>query len=203
MKRYAAFLFSILLVLFANSAAVAEDKEPVLHYEVLFSPQDHVADELISMINKEKKSIKAAVFCLMHRGISNALIQAHKRGVNVEIIVDPFSVKTRSPVRRIALANVPVYVWNPTTLLKANGEKQKRRKPLMHDKFCIFGDQRVWTGSFNFTFEAATRNRENVVVLENETIARLFLEEFEKLKVEGCMPYFEFEHVSSSSKKRS
>jgi phosphatidylserine/phosphatidylglycerophosphate/cardiolipin synthase-like enzyme len=190
MKR---FVRSLLVFLIATSAVIAEEKEPIVNYEVLFSPQDHVADELISLINKEKKSIKAAVFCLMHQGIAKALIEAHKRGVEVEIIVDPFSVKTRSPVKKMAAANIPIYVWDPSCPIKTkDGIRQKKRKPLMHDKFCILGNKRVWTGSFNFTFEGATRNRENVIVLENESIAGLYLAEFERLKEAGCVFYSEF-----------
>jgi phosphatidylserine/phosphatidylglycerophosphate/cardiolipin synthase-like enzyme len=192
MTKRSAFFWLIIVYFCTGSLWGAEKKEPIANYSVLFSPKDHLAEELIALISKEKKSIKAAVFCLMHRGIGNALIEAHQRGVNVEIIIDPFSIRLRSVVKKIAAANIPIFIWNPPTLLKANGEKQKRRKPLMHDKFCVLGDQSVWTGSFNFTFEADTRNRENVVILENRSIAKLYLEEFERLKEEGCMSYQEY-----------
>jgi mitochondrial cardiolipin hydrolase len=179
--KHVIFLFCIFLTV---AAPCIENREPILDYEIYFSPQDHVADHLIALINKEKKSIKAAVFCMMHHGIAKALIEAHNRGVPVEIIVDPFSVKPNSPVKKMAAANLPVHVWYPPS------ERGKQnRKPLMHDKFCVFGNKRVWTGSFNFTFQATARNRENVIVLENENIARIYLEEFERVKEAGCIPY--------------
>jgi phosphatidylserine/phosphatidylglycerophosphate/cardiolipin synthase-like enzyme len=62
----------------------------------------------------------------------------------------------------------------------------------MHDKFCVLGESKVWTGSFNFTFEATRANRENVVVLESAQIARCYLEEFERLKNAGCVPLKEY-----------
>jgi phosphatidylserine/phosphatidylglycerophosphate/cardiolipin synthase-like enzyme len=92
----------------------------------------------------------------------------------------------------MAAANLPIYVWYPQSPAKLNGEKQKNRKPLMHDKFCILGNKQVWTGSFNFTFAAATSNCENVIVLENANVASLYLEEFERLKKTGCMTYSEY-----------
>lgn len=184
--------FTCLLLFAISSSLNAELKEPIAEYQVLFSPQDHIADELISLIRKEKKSVKVAVFCLMHKGITEALIQAHKRKVDVEIIVDPFSVKTRSPLKKLAAANVPIYVWNPPTLSRAYRDKKKIPKPLMHDKFCVLGNKRVWTGSFNFTYEATMQNCENVIVLENETLAQSYLEEFERLKQTGCMSYYEY-----------
>ena len=190
MKR--CLLFS-LLILSTTSLSLAEEREPITNYEVLFSPQDHVADELIALIGKEKKSVKTAVYCLMHRGIAKALIDAHKRGVLVEVIVDPYSVKSRSPVKKMAEANLGIYVWNPEMPVEMKeGKALKKRRPLMHDKFCILGDNRVWTGSFNFTFEAEKANQENVIIVENAEVAQRYLKEFKRLKKSGCVGYEEF-----------
>ncbi|MES2122503.1 MAG: phospholipase D-like domain-containing protein [Chlamydiota bacterium] len=167
----------------------AEAKDPITEYEVLFSPRDHVAEELIAHIKREKKSIRAAVYCLMHRGISKALIEAEKKGVSVELIVDPFSVKTRSPLKKMSESGIPIYVWTPT---QKTANPLQKRKSLMHDKFCVFGDSKVWTGSFNFTFDATTVNCENVIVLENPQLAQQYLKEFKNLKDAGCVPYKEF-----------
>ena len=62
----------------------------------------------------------------------------------------------------------------------------------MHDKFCVLGNNRVWTGSFNFTAEAANANQENVIVLDNEEIASRYLKEFDRLKREGCQPFSDY-----------
>jgi phosphatidylserine/phosphatidylglycerophosphate/cardiolipin synthase-like enzyme len=190
MKRLWLTLLVLFSLLFQGSSFAAGTPDPLASCKVLFSPQDPVADELIDLIQKETRSIRAAVYCLMHRGISRALIDAHRRGVSVEIIVDPLSVKARSPVERMGDANLPVFVWNPKeeTRRTKKGKEVKVKKPLMHDKFCIFGDRLVWTGSFNFTFDAANSNQENVVVLENRAVAARYLEEFERLKKAGCLP---------------
>ncbi len=156
--------------------------EPAIVY---FSPKDHVADKLISLIQQEKKAIKAAVYCLTHRGVINALIDARKRGVEVELIVDPFTIKARAPTKRLTQAGVVIFVWDPPP--KQMGESGKVRVPLMHNKFAIFeGQEIVWTGSFNFTSEAANSNQENVVVLHQTDHARAFLEQFEGIKGQGC-----------------
>lgn len=192
MKGIVYRFLSIALVLLSAPSLFSIEREPIANYQVLFSPEDHVADQLISLIEKEKKSIKAAIYCLMHRGISNALIDAHKRGVDVEVIVDPFSVKSRSPVNKMGAAQLPVFVWDPPTLETKKGRKTHKRKPLMHDKFCVLGDAKVWTGSFNFTFEAANANKENVIVLESSEVARRYLEEFKRLKKQGCVPLSDY-----------
>ena len=196
MKRSLRAILPFILCFSATPVIFSQEKEPIVNYQVLFSPDDHVADKLIALIEKEQKSIRAAVYCLMHRGIAKALIDAHSRGVDVEVIVDPYSIKSRSPMRKMREANVPIFVWNP--LETNDGRKNKKRCPLMHDKFCILGDRRVWTGSFNFTFEATNGNRENVIVLENQKIATLYLEEFERLKKEGSIS---FDQYTSQLKK--
>lgn len=177
---------------------LGEDKSQVKLY---FSPQDHLADHLISYIEKESKSIHVAVYCLTHRGISEALVKAKKRGVEVEVIVDPFSVKARSPVVRLAGSGIPVYVWDP------GFDPAKRKKaPIMHDKFCIFGGKSVWTGSFNFTYEADTVNRENALYLEEPEHAKKFLDQFRSMKNKGCTRYEEYltahPKPASQSKKK-
>jgi cardiolipin hydrolase len=187
-------LVLLVLCLFSSFPLFSEKAEPIANYQVLFSPDDRVADELIALIEKEKKGIKAAVYCLMHREIAKALTDAHERGVIVEVIVDPYSVKSRSPVKKMEEAGVPVFVWNPSVPVveNKNGKKIRKRRSLMHDKFCVLGDSQVWTGSFNFTFEAANSNRENVVILENKQIASRYLAEFERLKKQGCQSYQEY-----------
>ncbi len=166
--------------------------------QVYFSPKDQVADRLVELIAKEKESIRIAIYCLTHRGIATALIQAKKRGVSVEMIVDPFSVKVRTPLARLAKAGIPIYVWDP---IQTPEEQAKRpRSPLMHDKFCIFGKKNVWTGSFNFTNEAHRANQENVVILDEVNVVAAFQEQFNRIKKEGCRPYTEFMADKKKSK---
>ena len=165
-------------------------KEPISHYEVFFSSQDHLAEELISMIEKERKSIKAAVYCLTHRGIVKAFKQAQERGVVIEVIVDPYSLRSKSVLKQIDKVSFPVFVWSPEPQYRelSGGRRVKKRKSLMHDKFCILGDDRVWTGSFNFTLDAATAHQENALVVESRDVASAYLSEFEKIKESGCVP---------------
>ncbi|GEM_PF-700077 len=188
-KKYIYFLLAIICASLTPFPLASAPSEPIANYQVLFSPDDNVANELISLIKKEKKSIKAAVYALMHQGIAKALIDAKERGVHVEVIVDPCSIKARAPIHKMKQAHIPIFVWNPPAKYKAkNGKRIRERKSLMHDKFCILGETRVWTGSFNFTFQATSSNRENVVVLESAKVALSYLEEFEKLKKTGCIP---------------
>ena len=51
----------------------------------------------------------------------------------------------------------------------------------MHHKFFVIDSRIVVTGSYNWTSGAATRNMENVVVLDSRVAAREYGREFETL----------------------
>ena len=180
----------MLAALLATSSLIAKEVEPIVHYQALFSPKDHLAEELISLIEREKKSIKVAVYCLTHRGIVKALTVAQARGVAIEVIVDPFSLRAKGGAKQLDKVSFPVFVWSPEPQFRQfkNGKKVKKKQALMHDKFCVFGEDRVWTGSFNFTMQATHTHQENALVVENKEIANSYLSEFERVKKSGCIP---------------
>ena len=189
-------LFLQLTFLICSSFVGSAQKAEPVAVQVYFSPKDQIAQKLIALIEKEQKSIHVAIYCLTHRGIAEALIQAKKRGVEVEMIVDPFSVKTRFPLGRIARSGIPVFVWDPGVT------GQRKKAPLMHDKFCIFGAKGVWSGSFNFTYDADQANRENALFFVDDEAAKRYLEQFRSMKYKGCRPYEEYltAHNKSSEK---
>ncbi len=51
----------------------------------------------------------------------------------------------------------------------------------MHDKFAVVDEAVVMTGSFNWTTQAVRNNQENILFIENEELARKYLQEFNKL----------------------
>jgi phosphatidylserine/phosphatidylglycerophosphate/cardiolipin synthase-like enzyme len=51
----------------------------------------------------------------------------------------------------------------------------------MHHKVIILDDSTVITGSYNFSRNAEERNDENTLVIHSPEMARLYLEEFERV----------------------
>ncbi|MFI5334217.1 MAG: phospholipase D-like domain-containing protein [Chlamydiales bacterium] len=172
------FLLSILLLV--SPAAFAERAE--IPVQVFFSPEDHLADQLIGLIEQEASSIGVAAYAFTHWKIAKALCAAKERGVNVEIIIDPFSLKFSSIIKKLAKSEIPIWVWDPTG--------SSTEPALMHDKFCVFGENVVWTGSFNFTYSADHFNRENALLIKNPDMAKKFKVQFQALK-QGCKKYKE------------
>ena len=163
--------------------------------QVLFSPQDHVATQLIDRINNEEKQVLVAIYCLSHRGVSDALVRAKRRGVHVEVIVDPFSLRCKMALGKLTHAKVDLVVWDDSMYVPMRGGKAMRmgnRRPLMQNKFCVFGDSVVWTGSFNFTYDATFAHRENVVIIEDKELAARYKQEFQDIKSQAGRPFAEY-----------
>jgi phosphatidylserine/phosphatidylglycerophosphate/cardiolipin synthase-like enzyme len=171
----------ILLLALLACAPLAATHYENLACDLYFSPDDQPAEQLIKAIKEEKTSIYIAVYCLTHRGIVQALIDAKNRNVAIEIIVDPFSRVAAKVLDKLIEAKIPVYLWKPKV-------KEGSRTPLMHDKFCVFGAQSVWTGSFNFTYDANARNQENALLIHNPALAARYKEQFQRIKERGCTP---------------
>lgn len=149
--------------------------------QALFSPDDHLQDVLIDLINKEQTSIHIAVFSFTNGEIANALIRAHRRGVAVCVLIDSSGVQDRfNKIERLRQAGVPVWVYKQAHSKRILTDK-------MHNKFVIFGDNLlhkslVWTGSFNFTKSAVEVNQENVVVLDDRDIIERYSKQFTQLQ---------------------
>ena len=100
----------ILFILFLHCSLSA------IQYEVYFSPDDNVAQKFIDYVNHEQQRIDIAIYTLTHAGIISALINAYKRGVSVNIVIDQFSlkaVKKNNGIKKLIAANVPVYLFDP------------------------------------------------------------------------------------------
>ena len=144
--------------------------------QTYMSPSENVEKALVDAITNEKKGIKVAIYTFTNKRIAKALVKAKERGVNVEVLVDPFSVKIASAVNTLLDADVPVYVYVP--------EGKNCWSSILHHKFCLFEEMKgVWTGSYNFTYKAETKNSENAVLITGDEIGyQKFNNEFNTLK---------------------
>jgi len=58
---------------------------------------------------------------------------------------------------------------------------KKKSSGLMHNKFCVFNDEIVWTGSFN-PVKTNKKIFDDVIIINSTNLASNYLEEFEELK---------------------
>lgn len=146
-----------------------------------FSPHDDMRSTFIDFINQEKEHISIAIYMFTDADISNAIIAAHKRGVDIEIITDPTCLRESS--HRISVlsdAGISVMIYNASAHTKRFGS-------IMHHKFAIFKKNKnngplLWTGSFNFTRAACCSNQENAIIIDNIRLIDKYRDQFEQLK---------------------
>ena len=148
--------------------------------QAFFSPDDDLEDLLIQLIKAEQLSIKAAVFSFTNGDIARALIQAHQRGIEVEIVTDISCVKDKfNKVDLLKKAGIKIFVYNPKNSSFFNN--------IMHNKFVVFGKNvggksLLWTGSFNFTKSAKINNQENIIVVDEIHLIERYRKQFAILK---------------------
>lgn len=135
--------------------------------EVAFSPNGGGAGLIIRTIGEAKKTIKVQAYSFTNADIAKALLDAHKRGVNVRVVLDK-SQETEKYTSATFLANagVPVRIDDDFAIA--------------HSKIMILDEETVITGSFNFTKAAEERNAENVLVIRgNKELAKLYLQNWQ------------------------
>jgi phosphatidylserine/phosphatidylglycerophosphate/cardiolipin synthase-like enzyme len=189
-------IFQLLFLAFTAFGCPIFASAVTSHATVYFSPEDQLAKRLIEQIDKENKSVHVCIYAFTHRGIANSLIEAKKRGAEVEVIVDRFSVKAGAPLQKLSDEGIPVYVWDPDPL-----KRMKSHRPLMHNKFCVLGMDKVWTGSFNFTYDATNIHQENAIILEDGAIASAYKGQFHMIKLRSCIPLNSFVAVQPHKRK--
>ena len=138
------------------------DAPSIGQIEVAFSPRAGATELVVKVISSAEKTIRVAAYSFTSKPIAQALIAAHKRGVDVQVIVDK-SQKTERYTSATFLANMGV----PTRI-----DSQHK---IMHNKFVIVDGAHVETGSFNFTSSAEKGNAENALVIwKNPQLAAIY-----------------------------
>lgn len=131
-----------------------------------FSSDEEVSAKklVLTTISSAKKSLVIAAYQLTDKEIITQITNAHAKGINVQIILD-----------RTQKGNA--YLLEQISLFKINCLMDHSHR-IMHDKYIIVDEATVLTGSYNYTKNAALHNAENVIVLENKTVAIIYLNHF-------------------------
>ncbi|MCD6593045.1 phospholipase D family protein [Candidatus Bathyarchaeota archaeon] len=134
---------------------------------IYFSPKGGCEAQIIWWINRANISIHVLIYSFTLDSISNALINAYNRGVDVKIVFERDQVTKYSEYQKLKAAGVPV--------------RNDTNPGLMHNKVMIIDGKIVLTGSFNWSVSAERRNNENLIVIRSIYVARVYEEEFDKI----------------------
>ena len=119
---------------------------------VYFSPNGGITEALVREIGNAKTSVYVQAAQFTSVPIAKALVDAHKRGVDVRVILDrKKDDDDHSQTDRLVDSGVPTF---------ADGKHHTA-----HNKITIIDHRLVTTGSFNFTRESEAENAENLVMI--------------------------------------
>lgn len=141
-----------------------------------------ICNELVKEINSAKSTIDIAIYGYDRvPKIENAIRHAIARGVRVRLVYDIDSKDSNIYANTKDFANLiknaksdkaPNYVKNPV----------KYTNSIMHDKFYIFDNSKVITGSANLSYtDMSGFNSNSVILINSKKIADIYTQEFEQM----------------------
>jgi len=170
------FFFSLQIVF----ALPAKDVQPIPNR--LYYPAVH------KLLSEAKRSIYIVMFEMFYyrkypESLENQLVQdlidAHKKGVNVEVILEQgaFGKITR---RNRSEGGFMLYQDGVKVYFDS-------RSKTTHNKLIIVDERYTVIGSTNWSYYALEKNNEASVLIDSIPLAKFFLEEFSRIKSE-CPP---------------
>ena len=164
MKKITAIIFLVLRSLLLPAFAFNVDVT-----NVCFTPNGGCTEAIVNQIDNAKSEILIQAYSFTSAPIAKALVNAHKRGIHVEIILDKSNKSEKySAGDFIAHMGVTTYIDS--------------RHAIAHNKIIIIDKETVITGSFNFTKAAEEKNAENLLIIRNKKLAEIYIDNWYKHK---------------------
>ena len=136
--------------------------------QAYFSPDDDCPRQLIRLLGQTRSKLDICVFTITDNRVSDAIVDAQQRKVQVRIISDDDKAHDAgSDIARFKRLGIPV--------------RSDSASSHMHHKFAILDNQRLLTGSYNWTRGAAEYNEENMILTHDDRLVERFARVFEGL----------------------
>ena len=164
MKRPFTILFLAIFLLTFPFSLVAQEK---LSWSVYFSPHGGCTEAVVKELGQAKTSVLVQAYSFTSAPIAKALLNAHKRGVKIEVILDK-SQRTQKYSSATFLYNAGIPV------------KIDAQHAIAHNKVVIIDGETVITGSFNFTKAAEENNAENLLVIHDKKLAERYIKNWQE-----------------------
>lgn len=139
--------------LFTGCGGVRRPLDPA-STAVYFSPDGGGTEAIVRAINYAQHRIWVQAYSFTSAPIAEALVAAHKRGVEVVAVLDKSNQTDK---------------YTAATFLNNAGIKTliDDQHAIAHNKVMVIDDATLITGSFNFTKAAEKRNAENLLILND------------------------------------
>jgi phosphatidylserine/phosphatidylglycerophosphate/cardiolipin synthase-like enzyme len=147
-------------------------------WRLYFSPNGGSTQAIVKSLNEAKASVLVQAYSFTSDRIAEALVNAHHRGLTVEVILDRSQVRVkRGQVNYLIDSGISVYI--------------DAAHAIAHNKVIVIDDATVITGSFNFTVAAELYNAENLLIIQDKDLAAQYTANWNKHR-EHSKPYDEW-----------
>ena len=151
-----------LLVLAALASGCNSKPGPLPPIDVYFSPKGGAAEAVVRALDAARQTVYVQAYSFTNKDILEALVNAHQRGVAVQVILDKSNLTDQyTGADFVAHHGIPVLI--------------DARHEIAHNKIMIIDEETVITGSFNFTGQAEEHNAENLLVIHDHGVAETYL----------------------------
>lgn len=178
--------FLLVLLLFSMPLAGASDPDgkpmPAIGtVQVLFTPGQNATGTLVEAIRQARQAILVQSYSFTSNEIAFALIEAKRRGVDVQVVSDAEQARKHEYNRVPLLAQAGVKVWLDEQHQSA------------HNKVMVIDggstNPVVVTGSMNFTYAGQFKNAENMLILRgNKPLAEAYIANWQHHK-QHALPF--------------
>lgn len=137
--------------------------------ETSFSQVEDTSSRLQYWIDRANSTIKIMVQLITQNDLADCLIEAHERGVDIDIVIDnQYETSTGSDFLELHEAGIDI--------------RHDKRSALMHHKIMLIDGHVVIIGSYNWSDSAEHNNDENIIVLNSQEIYSDYLSEFNRIR---------------------
>lgn len=141
---------------------------------VYFSPDGGCTKAVVQSLDAAKKSVWVQAYSFTSSPIAKAIMDAKKRGLDVEVLLDKSNVTARySAARFLSNVGIPVFIDD--------------KHAIAHNKVMVIDGHVVITGSFNFTTAAEHKNAENLLIIDSKRIAAKYAENWRAHRVHSTL----------------
>ncbi len=135
--------------------------------DYIANTDDSIEQQLIKKIDSAQSTLHGAFFEFDLQTVADALIRAHQRGVQVQLVYDDEHTDDDPQMKQMIKSGIVAV--------------PDERSAFMHNKFLVVDNECVWTGSFNITENAAFKNNENAIYLCSPELVENYQTEFAEM----------------------
>ena len=129
--------------------------------QVYFSPKGGCTEAIVKNLDQAERYVLVQAYSFTSEPIAEALVNAHKRGVKVKVLLDK-SQRYGKGSKLGLLVDAGISVMIDT------------KHSIAHNKVMIIDGITVMTGSFNFTNAAEDKNAENLLIVHDKVVAKKY-----------------------------